>query len=117
MSITGILIAAACVGIVGIFVGLFLGVAGIKFKVEVDERELTEAGIMGLIISAAGAAVMVLGIVLFILQAGKISSQAKKDANREKPVMDEEPGSTAPLTADSDGRDGEPLGDTVGFDK
>ena len=29
MSITGILIAAACVGIVGIFVGLFLGVAGI----------------------------------------------------------------------------------------
>ena len=70
---------------------------------------------MGLIISAAGAAVMVLGIVLFILQAGKISSQAKKDANREKPV--EELGSTAPLTADSDGRDGEPLGDTVGFDK
>lgn len=37
---------------------------------------------MGLIISAAGAAVMVLGIVLFILQAGKISSQAKKDADR-----------------------------------
>lgn len=72
---------------------------------------------MELIISAAGAAVMVLGIVLFILQAGKISSQAKKDANREKPVMDEELGSTAPLTADSDGRDGEPLGDTVGFDK
>ena len=72
---------------------------------------------MGLIISAAGAAVMVLGIVLFILQAGKISSQAKKDAGREKPVMDEELGSTAPLTADSDGRDREPLGDTVGFDK
>ena len=40
MSITGILIAAACVGIVGIFVGLFLGVAGIKFKVEVDEKEI-----------------------------------------------------------------------------
>ena len=39
MSITGILIAAACVGIVGIFVGLFLGVAGIKFKVELDEKE------------------------------------------------------------------------------
>lgn len=39
MSITGILIAAAIVGIVGIFVGLFLGVAGIKFKVEVDEKE------------------------------------------------------------------------------
>ncbi len=31
--------AAAVVGIVGIFVGLFLGVAGIRFKVEVDERE------------------------------------------------------------------------------
>ena len=39
MSITGILTAAAIVGIVGIFVGLFLGVAGIKFKVEVDEKE------------------------------------------------------------------------------
>lgn len=39
MSIVGIIIAAAIVGAVGIFVGLFLGVAGIKFKVEVDERE------------------------------------------------------------------------------
>ncbi|WP_276948156.1 RnfABCDGE type electron transport complex subunit B [Acetatifactor muris] len=39
MSITGILSAAAIVGAVGIFVGLFLGVAGIKFKVETDERE------------------------------------------------------------------------------
>lgn len=39
MNITAILIAAAVVGIVGIFVGLFLGVAGIKFKVEVDEKE------------------------------------------------------------------------------
>ena len=39
MSMTGILTAAAVVSIVGIFVGLFLGVAGIKFKVEVDEKE------------------------------------------------------------------------------
>ena len=39
MNITGIIIAAVCVGAVGIFVGLFLGVAGIKFKVEVDEKE------------------------------------------------------------------------------
>ena len=39
MSITGILSAAAVVGVVGIFVGLFLGVAGIRFKVETDERE------------------------------------------------------------------------------
>lgn len=37
--ITGIITAAVVVGIVGIFVGLFLGVAGIKFKVEVDEKE------------------------------------------------------------------------------
>jgi len=36
---TGILTAAAVVGVVGIFVGLFLGAAGIKFKVEVDEKE------------------------------------------------------------------------------
>lgn len=39
MNITGILTAAIIVGAVGIFVGLFLGVAGIKFKVEVDEKE------------------------------------------------------------------------------
>ena len=36
---TGILTAALVVGLVGIFMGLFLGVAGIKFKVEVDEIE------------------------------------------------------------------------------
>lgn len=39
MSVTGIFAAATVVSVVGIFVGLFLGVAGIKFKVEVDERE------------------------------------------------------------------------------
>lgn len=39
MDFVGILTAAAIVGIVGIFVGLFLGVAGIQFKVEVDEKE------------------------------------------------------------------------------
>ena len=39
MSVTGILAAAAVVGAVGVFVGLFLGVAGIKFKVQVDEKE------------------------------------------------------------------------------
>lgn len=39
MNVTGILTAALIVGIVGIFVGLFLGVAGIAFKVEVDEKE------------------------------------------------------------------------------
>lgn len=31
--------ATLLIGCVGLFVGLFLGVAGIKFKVEVDERE------------------------------------------------------------------------------
>ena len=36
--ITGIIIAAALVGGVGLFIGLFLGVAGKKFAVEVDER-------------------------------------------------------------------------------
>lgn len=39
MSIAGILIAMGIVGLVGIFVGLFLGVAGIRFKVEIDEKE------------------------------------------------------------------------------
>lgn len=39
MSGIGIVTATAVVGVVGIFVGLFLGVAGIKFKVKVDEKE------------------------------------------------------------------------------
>lgn len=39
MNIMEIIIAAAVVGVVGIFVGLFLGVAGIKFKVETNEKE------------------------------------------------------------------------------
>ena len=38
--ITGIIIAAALVGGVGLFIGIFLGVAGKKFAVEVDEREV-----------------------------------------------------------------------------
>jgi len=37
--INGIITAALLVGIVGLFIGLFLGIAAIKFKVEVDERE------------------------------------------------------------------------------
>lgn len=37
---TGIIIAAAVVGGAGILIGLFLGVAGEKLKVEVDEKEL-----------------------------------------------------------------------------
>ena len=39
MSFNGIFPAAVVVAAVGIFVGLFLGVAGIKFKVQVDEKE------------------------------------------------------------------------------
>lgn len=39
MSITGILIATAIVAGIGILIGLFLGAAAIKFKVEVDEKE------------------------------------------------------------------------------
>ena len=35
----GVLTATAIVGGVGLFIGLFLGVAAIKFKVEVDEKE------------------------------------------------------------------------------
>lgn len=37
--ISGILTAALAVGLVGILMGLFLGVAGIRFKVETDEKE------------------------------------------------------------------------------
>ncbi|SFG57228.1 electron transport complex, RnfABCDGE type, B subunit [Lachnospiraceae bacterium C7] len=39
MNITAILIAALVVGCVGILIGFFLGIAGEKFKVPVDERE------------------------------------------------------------------------------
>lgn len=39
MSITGILIAVACVGGVGVFIGIFLGFFGNYFKVESDPRE------------------------------------------------------------------------------
>lgn len=39
MSITGIILAACIVGGTGLFIGVFLGVAGKKFAVEVDEKE------------------------------------------------------------------------------
>ena len=39
MDIMSIVIAAALVGGVGLFIGLFLGIAGIKFAVKVDEKE------------------------------------------------------------------------------
>ena len=39
MNTIGILSAAALIGGVGIFVGLFLGIAAIAFKVKVDEKE------------------------------------------------------------------------------
>ena len=46
MSITGIVIATLCVSLVGLFIGLFLGFAGEKFKVEVDEREEAIIGVL-----------------------------------------------------------------------
>ena len=39
MSVAGVVTATAIVGGVGLFIGLFLGLAAIKFKVDVDERE------------------------------------------------------------------------------
>ena len=46
MEMTGILIATLIVGAVGLFVGLFLGVAAIRFKVEVDEKEVAVLGVL-----------------------------------------------------------------------
>lgn len=43
---TGILIAAAIVGGVGLFIGVFLGVAEKQFAVEVDEREEAITGVL-----------------------------------------------------------------------
>lgn len=39
--LSGIIIATVCVAAVGLFIGIFLGVAGEKFKVEVDPKEET----------------------------------------------------------------------------
>lgn len=46
MSITGIIIAAVVVGGTGLFIGVFLGFAGTKFAVEVDEREEAITGVL-----------------------------------------------------------------------
>ena len=41
MNIVGIVIAsAAVVGVIGIVIGVLLGIASEKFKVEVDEKEI-----------------------------------------------------------------------------
>ena len=42
--VTGIIMAAAIVGVLGILIGVFLGVASEKFKVEVDEKEILVRG-------------------------------------------------------------------------
>ena len=46
MSVTGIIIAAVIVGGTGLFIGAFLGIAGKKFAVEVDEREEAITGVL-----------------------------------------------------------------------
>ena len=46
MNITGIILAMAVVGGVGLFIGLFLGFAGKKFHVEVDPREEAILGVL-----------------------------------------------------------------------
>ena len=43
---TGIILAALIVGGTGLFIGLFLGFAGTKFAVEVDEREEAITGVL-----------------------------------------------------------------------
>ncbi|SFR63435.1 RnfABCDGE type electron transport complex subunit B [Anaeromicropila populeti] len=40
MDIVAVITAAAVIGVTGLLIGLLLGVAGIKFAVEVDEKEL-----------------------------------------------------------------------------
>ena len=37
---TGLLLAAGIIGAIGIIIGVFLGIASEKFKVEVDEKEI-----------------------------------------------------------------------------
>ena len=40
MDINAIIVATVVVAAVGLFIGIFLGVAGKKFAVEVDEKEV-----------------------------------------------------------------------------
>ena len=40
MNITGLLLAAAIIGAIGIIIGVLLGIASEKFKVEVDQKEI-----------------------------------------------------------------------------
>lgn len=47
MSMTGIILAAVVVGGTGLFIGVFLGIAGKKFAVKVDEREEAILGVLG----------------------------------------------------------------------
>lgn len=42
----GVIKAAGMVGFVGLFIGVFLGIAGIKFKVKVDEKEEAVLGLL-----------------------------------------------------------------------
>ena len=46
MTITAIILAAVVVGGTGLFIGVFLGIAGKKFAVEVDEREEAILGVL-----------------------------------------------------------------------
>lgn len=44
--LNGIIVATVIVGVVGLVVGLFLGIAAISFKVDVDEREEAILGVL-----------------------------------------------------------------------
>ena len=46
MDVQAIILAAAVVGIIGIVIGIILGIAGEKFKVEVDPREEEIMGVL-----------------------------------------------------------------------
>lgn len=46
MSMSGIILAAVIVGGTGLFIGVFLGISGKKFAVEVDEREEAILGVL-----------------------------------------------------------------------
>ena len=46
MSVMSIVMAALVIGILGLFVGVFLGIAGIKFHVDVDEKEVAVLSVL-----------------------------------------------------------------------
>lgn len=103
MDITGIIIAAAIVGGTGLFIGLFLGIAGKKLAVEVDPRE---EAIMGVLpgnncggCGYAGCSGLAVAIVEGKAEVGACPVGGNPVAEKIAAIMGQEASSSEPMTA------------------